>query len=228
MGTMRALAIDGPAGAGKSTVAKAVSRELGWIYVDTGAMFRAVALSCLKKGIDPADREQIGKAAGKIQIEIVFAEGEQRVILDGTDVTGELRTEAVGNMASAVSVYPEVRKRLLELQREIAAKQPVVMDGRDIGTVVLPDADTKVYLTASTRVRALRRMNELKEKGIPCSLPEIEKDIEERDQRDMNRAEAPLKKAEDAVLVDSSSMTLKEVIDCILGLVKKPEGTLHA
>lgn len=221
MGKQRALAIDGPAGAGKSTIAKAVSRELGWIYVDTGAMFRAMALYCLRQGVSADDSGQVAKAAGETEIAIRFEEGQQKVFLNGADVTGELRTEAVGNMASAISVYPAVRDRLLKLQRDIAAAQPVVMDGRDIGTVVLPEADTKVYLTASVAVRALRRYKELTEKGLPCDLAEIEKDIEERDYRDMHRETAPLKQAEDAVLVDSSDLTAKEVTDKILALVRE-------
>ena len=221
MGKQRALAIDGPAGAGKSTIAKAVSRELGWIYVDTGAMFRAMALYCFRQGVSADDSGQVAKAAGETEIAIRFEEGQQKVFLNGADVTGELRTEAVGNMASAISVYPAVRDRLLKLQRDIAAAQPVVMDGRDIGTVVLPEADTKVYLTASVAVRALRRYKELTEKGLPCDLAEIEKDIEERDYRDMHRETAPLKQAEDAVLVDSSDLTAKEVTDKILALVRE-------
>ena len=221
MGKQRALAIDGPAGAGKSTIAKAVSRELGWIYVDTGAMFRAMALYCLRQGVSSDDSGQVAKAAGETEIAIRFEEGQQKVFLNGADVTGELRTEAVGNMASAISVYPAVRDRLLKLQRDIAAAQPVVMDGRDIGTVVLPEADTKVYLTASVPVRAMRRYKELTEKGLSCDLAEIEKDIEERDYRDMHRETAPLKQAEDAVLVDSSDLTAKEVTDKILALVRE-------
>ena len=218
---IRALAIDGPAGAGKSTIARAVSRELGWIYVDTGAMFRAVALFFLREGISAEDAEGIRKKIGGVTVTLGHENGEQQVFLNGENVTGLIRTEEVGNMASACSVYPEVRQKLLELQRGLAERQPVVMDGRDIGTVVLPDADTKVYLTASVKVRALRRYRELLEKGAACDIAEIEKDIRERDWRDMHRETAPLKQAEDAVLVDSSDMTAAEVTEQILSLVRR-------
>ena len=218
---IRALAIDGPAGAGKSTIARAVSRELGWIYVDTGAMFRAVALFFLREGISAEDAEGIRKKIGGVTVTLGHENGEQQVFLNGENVTGLIRTEEVGNMASACSVYPEVRQKLLELQRGLAERQPVVMDGRDIGTVVLPDADTKVYLTASVKVRALRRYRELLEKGAACDIAEIEKDIRERDWRDMHRETAPLKQAEDAVLVDSSDMTAAEVTEKILSMVRK-------
>ena len=221
---IRALAIDGPAGAGKSTIARAVSRELGWIYVDTGAMFRAVALFFLREGISAEDAEGIRKKIGGVTVTLGHENGEQQVFLNGENVTGLIRTEEVGNMASACSVYPEVRQKLLELQRGLAERQPVVMDGRDIGTVVLPDADTKVYLTASVKVRALRRYRELLEKGAACDIAEIEKDIRERDWRDMHRETAPLKQAEDAVLVDSSDMTAAEVTDRILSLVRREKN----
>ena len=218
---IRALAIDGPAGAGKSTIARAVSRELGWIYVDTGAMFRAVALFFLREGISADDAGRIRERIGGVNVTLGHENGEQQVFLNGENVTGLIRTEEVGNMASACSVYPEVRQKLLELQRGLAERQPVVMDGRDIGTVVLPDADTKVYLTASVKVRALRRYRELLEKGAACDIAEIEKDIRERDWRDMHREIAPLKQAEDAVLVDSSDMTAAEVTEQILSLVRR-------
>ena len=204
---IRALAIDGPAGAGKSTIARAVSRELGWIYVDTGAMFRAVALFFLREGISAEDAGGIRNRISSVTVTLGHENGEQQVFLNGENVTGLIRTEEVGNMASACSVYPEVRQKLLELQRSLAEQQPVVMDGRDIGTVVLPDADTKVYLTAGVEVRARRRYKELLEKGAACDIADIEKDIRERDWRDMHRETAPLKQAEDAVLVDSSDMT---------------------
>ena len=220
---IRALAIDGPAGAGKSTIARAVSRELGWIYVDTGAMFRAVALFFLREGISADDAGRIRERIGGVNVTLGHENGEQQVFLNGENVTGLIRTEEVGNMASACSVYPVVRQKLLELQRGLAEQQPVVMDGRDIGTVVLPDADTKVYLTASVEVRARRRFLELMEKGAACDIAEIEKDIRERDWRDMHRETAPLKQAEDAVLVDSSDMTAAEVTEQILSLVRKEE-----
>ena len=221
---IRALAIDGPAGAGKSTIARAVSRELGWIYVDTGAMFRAVALFFLRQGISADDAGGIRERIGGVNVTLGHENGEQQVFLNGENVTGLIRTEEVGNMASACSVYPEVRQKLLELQRGLAEQQPVVMDGRDIGTVVLPDADTKVYLTASVEVRALRRFRELQEKGAACDIAEIENDIRERDWRDMHRETAPLKQAEDAVLVDSSDMTAAEVTDRILSLVRREKN----
>ena len=221
---IRALAIDGPAGAGKSTIARAVSRELGWIYVDTGAMFRAVALYFLREGISADDAGGIRERIGGVNVTLGHENGEQQVFLNGENVTGLIRTEEVGNMASACSVYPEVRQKLLELQRGLAERQPVVMDGRDIGTVVLPDADTKVYLTASVEVRARRRFRELMEKGAACDIAEIEKDIRERDWRDMHRETAPLKQAEDAVLVDSSDMTAAEVTEQILSLVRREKN----
>ena len=221
---IRALAIDGPAGAGKSTIARAVSKELGWIYVDTGAMFRAVALFFLREGISADDAAGIRERIGGVNVTLGHENGEQQVFLNGENVTGLIRTEEVGNMASACSVYPEVRQKLLELQRGLAEQQPVVMDGRDIGTVVLPDADTKVYLTASVEVRARRRFLELMEKGAACDIAEIEKDIRERDWRDMHRETAPLKQAEDAVLVDSSDMTAAEVTEQILSLVRREKN----
>lgn len=221
MGKLKAVAIDGPAGAGKSTIAKAVSRELGWIYVDTGAMYRAMAVFFLRKGIDPKNAEEISAAAAEAFVTLDYADGAQQVFLNGENVTGELRTEATGNMASASSVYPAVRTKLVELQRKLAESRPVVMDGRDIGTVVLPDAETKIYLTASVEVRAERRFKELEEKGIKADITEIAKDIAERDYRDMHRETSPLKQAEDAVLVDTSDMTIPEVIERILGIVRE-------
>ena len=221
---IRALAIDGPAGAGKSTIARAVSKELGWIYVDTGAMFRAVALFFLREGISADDAGGIRERIGGVNVTLGHENGEQQVFLNGENVTGLIRTEEVGNMASACSVYPKVRQKLLELQRGLAEQQPVVMDGRDIGTVVLPDADTKVYLTASVEVRAQRRFLELTEKGAACDIAEIEKDIRERDWRDMHRETAPLKQADDAVLVDSSDMTAREVTEQILSLVRREKN----
>lgn len=220
---IRALAIDGPAGAGKSTIARAVSRELGWIYVDTGAMFRAIALFLMRRDVNSDDEAEVSEAVRQATVSLQHENGEQQIFLNGENVSAEIRTEAVGNMASAVSVYPAVRSQLLELQRKIAESQPVVMDGRDIGTVVLPDADTKVYLTASVQVRALRRFKELQEKGQSCDLAEIERDIEARDYRDMHRETAPLRRAEDAMLLDSSDLTAAEVRAQILELVKAQE-----
>lgn len=214
------IAIDGPAGAGKSTIAKAVARELNSIYVDTGAMYRAMALYMLKNDISPDDTESIEKACESADISIVYKDGAQHVILNGEDVTGELRTEAVGNMASSVSVNGKVRKKLVSLQQKLAHSTSVVMDGRDIGTVVLPDADLKIYLTASVETRADRRYKELIEKGQHPDLDEIRRDIADRDHRDMNRENSPLRQAEDAVLIDSSDMTIPEVVDRILGLTE--------
>ncbi|MDD6339870.1 MAG: (d)CMP kinase [Butyrivibrio sp.] len=214
------IAIDGPAGAGKSTIAKKVSRELGFTYIDTGAMFRAMAIYFVDNGIDNKDADMIGEACKSVTIELAYEDGAQQVILNGTNVTSRLRDEAVGNMASAVAVYPAVRSKLLELQRNIAEKMDVVMDGRDIGTCVLPDATCKIYLTASVETRAKRRYLELKEKGENPDLSKIEKDIEARDYQDMNRETAPLKQAEDAVLVDSSDMTIEDVCAAIISAYK--------
>ena len=214
------IAIDGPAGAGKSTIAKKVSRELGFTYIDTGAMFRAMAIYFVDNGIDNKDADRIGEACKSVTIELAYEDGAQQVILNGTNVTSRLRDEAVGNMASAVAVYPAVRSKLLELQRNIAEKMDVVMDGRDIGTCVLPDATCKIYLTASVETRAKRRYLELKEKGENPDLSKIEKDIEARDYQDMNRETAPLKQAEDAVLVDSSDMTIEDVCAAIISAYK--------
>lgn len=214
------VAIDGPAGAGKSTIAKRVAKEKDFIYIDTGAMFRAMAIHFLRCGIAADDHEKISEAVKDVNVTISYVNGEQNVFLNGENVTGQLRTEEVGNMASASSVNGDVRKKLLELQRKLAASANVVMDGRDIGTVVLPDADVKVYLTASVEVRAQRRYKELIEKGQEADLEKIKKDIEERDYRDMNREIAPLRQAEDAVLVDSSSMTIDENVQAILDLIK--------
>ncbi len=215
------IAIDGPAGAGKSTVARAVAKKQNYIYVDTGAMYRAMALYLLRGKVDAADAEKIGRACENADITIGYEDGEQQVYLNGENVTGLLRTEEVGRMASAVSSYPKVREKLVELQKALAAKSDCVMDGRDIGTCVLPDAQVKVYLTASSTVRARRRFAELAAKGEVCDFEKIKADIEERDYRDMHREHSPLRQAEDAVLVDSSDMTVDEVIAHILNLCKK-------
>ena len=214
------VAIDGPAGAGKSTVAKRVAKELGFIYVDTGAMYRALAVFFLKQGLRPEDTEKIAKSCKDAKVSIGYEDGVQQVYLNGENVTSLLRTEEVGNMASVSSAVREVRAQLLELQRELARTEDVVMDGRDIGTNILPNADVKVYLTASVETRARRRFLELQEKGVECNLADIAHDIEERDTRDMNREIAPLKQAEDAVLVDSSNMSIDEVVEAIKSLCK--------
>ena len=218
------VAIDGPAGAGKSTVAKAVAAERNYIYVDTGAMYRAMALYFLREGTDKSDEAAVSRACKNVEVTISYKDGAQQVLLNGENVSGLIRTEEVGNMASATSGYLSVREKLVELQKNLAKRADVVMDGRDIGTCVLPDADVKVYLTASSLVRAKRRYKELVEKGVDCDLSEIEKDIIDRDYRDIHREHSPLKQAEDAVYLDSSEMTLKEVVDSILNMVDKKCG----
>lgn len=210
------IAIDGPAGAGKSTIARQTAFRLGFVYVDTGAMYRAMALYFLRKGIKSEDEAAIGAACADVDIVIRYENGAQQVILNGENVSGVIRTQEVGNMASAVSVYMPVRIKLVELQQQIARTADVIMDGRDIGTCVLPDAPAKIYLTASVEVRAMRRYKELFEKGIACDLKEIEKEIAQRDYRDMHREHSPLKQAEDAVLVDSSYMTIEQVVDAVI------------
>ncbi|MBF1016830.1 MAG: (d)CMP kinase [Lachnospiraceae bacterium] len=214
------IAIDGPAGAGKSTIAKQVARRENLIYIDTGAMYRAMSLLMLQNGIPLNDAEKIGQECSRAQIDISYENGEQAVFLNGENVDAFLREERVGNAASAVSAVPRVRERLVQLQRELAESADVVMDGRDIGTVVLPDADLKIFLTASSRVRAERRYRELQEKGIEADLKTIQRDIEERDHRDMTRESSPLRQAEDAVVIDSSMMTVDEVIQNILDLIQ--------
>lgn len=210
------IAIDGPAGAGKSTIAKKIAKKLDFIYVDTGAMYRALALYFIRNKISSNDKEQIEKACDRVDVTIEYKDGEQQVLLNGENVSGLIRTEEVGNMASASSVYPVVRLKLVELQRSLASKANVVMDGREIGTFVLPEANLKIYLTASSEERARRRFLELKEKGIAADIGEIEKDIIERDSRDMNRKFAPLKQADDAIVLDSSNMTIDEVVETII------------
>lgn len=209
------IAIDGPAGAGKSTIAKKVANDLGFIYVDTGAMYRAMALYFIRNNINASDKDSIEKACKDVKVLIEYIDGEQCVILNGENVNGLIRTEEVGNMASATSVYPTVRLKLVELQQELAKRENVIMDGRDIGTFVLPNADLKIYLTASTEERAKRRWLEHKNKGIEADLMAIEKDIIERDHRDMTRDFAPLKQAEDAILIDTSDLTIAQVVDRI-------------
>lgn len=214
------IAIDGPAGAGKSTIARRVARELSFIYVDTGAMYRAMALYLLRRKVNRDDTEQIGNICQDAEISIEYKNGEQIVLLNGENVNSYLRTEEVGNMASVSSAVPRVREKLLSLQRKLARDMSVVMDGRDIGTTILPDADVKIYLTASSLTRAKRRYLELQEKGTVCNLDDIQKDIEERDQRDMSREISPLRQAEDAVLVDSSNLTIQQVVDRILQIFR--------
>ena len=215
------IAIDGPAGAGKSTIAKRLAKKLGFIYVDTGAMYRAMAYYFLQKKTDPSDETAIAAMCPDVDVTIAYEGNEQQVLLNGENVNGFIRTEEVGNMASSVSVYPVVRTKLVELQRQLAAKSDVIMDGRAIGTCVLPDAQVKIYLTASSATRAKRRFDELAAKGETCDLEQIEKDIIDRDYRDMHRETSPLKQAEDAVLVDSSEMNIDEVVDAIYQIYEK-------
>ena len=214
------VAIDGPAGAGKSTIAKAVAAKKGYVYVDTGAMYRAMALYFLRENISKDDEAKISASVDNIKVSIKYEDGAQHVILNDEDVTGLIRTEEVGNMASATSVYSAVRTKLVALQQELAKTTDVIMDGRDIGTVVLPNADVKVFLTASVECRAKRRFDELKAKGADPDFDQIAKDIEERDYRDSHREISPLKQADDAVLVDSSDMTIDEVVAAIIDLCK--------
>ncbi|WP_036610577.1 (d)CMP kinase [Oribacterium sp. P6A1] len=213
------IAIDGPAGAGKSTIAKAVSKELGYVYIDTGAMYRTVGLYCLLNGISITDEDTVVDRIKDIDISIAYDdEGVQQVFLNGENVSTKIRTQEVGEAASTVSQYQPVRDKLVSLQQKLASTTSVVMDGRDIGSKVLPNADTKIYLTASVKERARRRANELREKGETCDIEEVEKEIEERDYRDMHRENSPLVQVPDAVLVDSSNLTIDETIDKILDI----------
>ena len=215
------IAIDGPAGAGKSTIAKQIAKKLSFIYVDTGAMYRAMALFMLRKEIAGNETEKIEKECENVDISISYIEGEQQVLLNGENVTALLREEQVGNMASLVAKIGAVRKKLVSLQQKLAQEADVIMDGRDIGTCVLPNADTKIYLTATSKERARRRFEELQAKNIVCNIDEIEMDIIARDEQDMNREVSPLKQAEDAVLVDSSDMGIEQVVETIIGIFKE-------
>ena len=212
---MYSIAIDGPAGAGKSTIAKTIAKKLEFIYVDTGAMYRAMALYFIRHEIDPKDEEAINKACPDIHVSINYEDGVQQVLLNGENVNGLIRTEEVSMMTSNTSKYPVVREKLLSLQRGLAEKENVIMDGRDIGTCVLPGADVKIYLTASAQERARRRYKEQTERGLICDIKEIERDIIARDEQDMNREVAPLRQAEDAILVDSSDLSIDEVVERI-------------
>lgn len=218
------IAIDGPAGAGKSTIAKMIAKKENFIYVDTGAMYRAIGLYMLRNGIDINDLTTVENALPSVNVTISYEDGAQKVWLNGEDVSSVIRTQEVSNAASVTSSYPPVRAHLLMLQRKLAADFDVVMDGRDIGTVILPNADLKIFLTASSRVRAERRALENKEKGIPCDIDQIEKEIIERDERDRNREISPLRQADDAVLVDTSKMSIEEVVshmDSLIDRVRK-------
>ena len=218
------IAIDGPAGAGKSTIAKRVAALKNYIYVDTGAMYRAMALYLYRLGVDPDDSAAISSHCAGADITIEYRDGLQVVLLAGENVNDYLRTPQVSDMASRTSVNGDVRVKLVELQQELARRQNVVMDGRDIGTVVLPDAQVKIFLTASVEVRARRRYLELMEKTGSADLGEIEAQIRERDERDMNRPISPLKQAEDAVLVDTSDLTIEEVAEKIIAIIDEKIG----
>ncbi len=210
------IAIDGPAGAGKSTIAKRLAKDLGFIYIDTGAMYRAMGYYfAVNMGVDLDNAEEVAAACPKVEVTIAYENGEQQVYVNGENLSSVIRTERGGEMASKVSVYPVVRTKLVESQQKLAQNADVIMDGRDIGTVVLPNAQVKIFLTASSLTRAKRRYDELTAKGMECNLEEIEKDIIERDYRDMNRETSPLKQAEDAVLVDTSEMNIDEVVSAI-------------
>ena len=219
------IAIDGPAGAGKSTIAKLVAKELGFIYVDTGAMYRGLAVHFLKKGIVPGEVEKIEAACEDATVELGYENGVQQVYLNGENITSQLREETVGNMASVSSAVPAVRAKLLDLQRNLAKEKDVVMDGRDIGTNVLPNADVKIFLTASAESRAKRRYDELCEKGIECDFEKIKADMEYRDKNDSQRAVAPLKKADDATLIDTTEYDFDGAVKLVKGLIlEKTEG----
>lgn len=218
------IAIDGPAGAGKSTIAKTLAKDLNYVYVDTGAMYRAMAYYFLSNNIASDDEESIKKACENVRITLRYQDNEQQVILNDENVNGVIRTEEVGKMASVTSAYPFVRTKLVELQRELAKTENLIMDGRDIGTVVLPNADVKIYLTASSKVRAKRRYDELTAKGVNCDFDEIEKDIIDRDYRDMNRETSPLKQAEDAILLDSSDLDIDGVLNAMKNIISEKIG----
>ncbi len=215
---MRNIAIDGPAGAGKSSIAKLVAKKLGIVYVDTGAMYRTMAYACLNDGVDIFDEEAVSAKIKDVDIRIDYQDGTQHIFLGSTDVSTDIRQEEVGKAASSIARYALVRSKLVALQQKLARTQDVIMDGRDIGTVVLPDAYLKVFLTASSKVRAERRYKELVEKGESCDIDEIEKDIIARDEQDMNREVSPLKQADDAVLVDTSDMSIDQVVERIMEL----------
>lgn len=218
------IAIDGPAGAGKSTIAKKLAAKMNYIYVDTGAMYRAMAVYFSQNKINPDDEEAINRVVEHVDITIEYKDGVQQVILNGENVTGLLRTEETGRMASKTSKYAAVRTKLVDLQRKLAQSSDVIMDGRDIGTTVLPDAFAKIYLTASTDARAKRRYDELNAKGEKCDYEVIRMDIEQRDYQDMHREISPLKQAEDAVLVDTSDMNIEQVVEAITSIVEEKKA----
>jgi len=217
------IAIDGPSGAGKSTAAKGAAKELGFIYVDTGALYRAVGVAALRSGIDTKDSSGVTGMLGKIEISLKFEDGAQKVYLNNEDVSSAIRLPEASMAASDVSAIPAVRAFLFDLQKNLAKNNNCLMDGRDIGTVVMPDAQLKIFLTASPEERANRRYNELIERGTPVEYSALLEEIIQRDYNDSHRAIAPLKPAEDAVIIDSSDMTLKEVIEKIVSLVREKE-----
>ncbi len=214
------VAIDGPAGAGKSTIAKAAAGKLGFVYIDTGAMYRAIGLFALRAGVETKNAEQVIPLLDDIKIAIRHTEEGQQIDLNGENVSEEIRKPEVSVAASNVAVIPEVRLKLVELQRMLAQKDNVIMDGRDIGTYVLPDADIKIFLTASVDARAKRRLDELEEKGIETTFAEVKQDMEYRDQNDASREFAPLKAAEDSILLDSTELTLDETTQKVLALIE--------
>lgn len=216
---MISVAIDGPSGAGKSTLAKRLAKELGYLYVDTGAMYRSIGLFALRKGVDPKDEAAVTALLPEIKIELRYENGAQRVILCGEDVSEAIRAEKVGMATSAVSAHPPVRAFLLELQRGMARTHDILMDGRDIGTVILPNATVKIFLTASAEARADRRFKELQEKGVVTDYETVLEDIRRRDYQDSHRAAAPLRQAEDAILVDTSAMDLEQSFQALKELI---------
>ena len=216
---MISVAIDGPSGAGKSTIAKAVAKDLGYLYIDTGALYRSIGLYALRAGADPADREAVEKLLPGISLSLRHVDGVQRVFLNGEDVSEAIRTPDAAKAASGVSAHPGVRAFLLETQRSLARAQDVLMDGRDIGTVVLPDAAVKIFLTASAEKRAERRFKEYREKGVDTTYETVLRDVEKRDYDDSHGEIAPLKKAEDAVLLDTSEMTLEESEEAVKRII---------
>lgn len=215
------IAIDGPAGAGKSTIAKAFAKDMGFIYVDTGAMYRAMGMYFNNAGIKPEELDKIEEGCKNVDVSITYENGKQLVWLNGEDVSEKIRTEEAGGWASTYAVIPKVREKLVQLQQKLATTANIVMDGRDIGTVVLPNADLKIYLTASVKERATRRYKELIEKGLDVTMEEIEKEIEERDYRDMHREVSPLKQADDAIVVDTSQMNIEQAAKAIKDLFEE-------
>ena len=224
MSTIR-VAVDGPSGAGKSTLARAAAAALGLLYVDTGAIYRTVGRSVRDRGVDPGDEAAVAEMLPSLRIELRYdGEGGQRMFLNGRDVSGEIRLPEISRYASAVSALPVVRAYLMETQRDLARKHDVIMDGRDIGTVVLPDAEVKVFLTASAQTRAERRCRELEERGTPQPFEEVLRDIEDRDFRDTHREAAPLRRAEDAALLDTSALDFRQSLEALLEIIRERTG----